>query len=105
MEDASIVFQSLCFSKDLAWSSALKGMHGDLAVLPVCQQLCCQCRVALVCIGHCMCLQLHMRHWEGLSLVLHKHLCLSTHHLFNILPLVPMQIGRNNGKVPFTSEL
>lgn len=32
MEDASIVFQSLCFSKDLAWSSALKGMHGDLAV-------------------------------------------------------------------------
>lgn len=59
MEDASIGFQSLCFSEDLAWSSALQGMHGDLAVLPVCQQFCFQCSVALVCIRHCMWLHVH----------------------------------------------
>lgn len=103
MEDAS-VFQSLCISEDLAWSSALQGMHGDLAVLPVCQQLCFQCTVVLVCVRHCMWLQLCRRHWEGLALVLHKDLCLSPHHLLNTLPLVPVQIGRNNGKVPFTTH-
>lgn len=106
MEDASVVFQSLCFSEDLVCSSALESMHGDLAVLPVWQQLCCHCiTVTLVCMRHCMCLQLCTRHWEGFSLLLHKDLYSSPHHLFNTLPLVPMQIGRKYGKMPFTTEL